>query len=84
MVALWVDPSGGFLRSISPQEKDQRMRMGIEDLEYGLGELFPTPMSVGVGLARSHRQTGVEQQHTLSRPGDQTAVGRWRNTQIMV
>jgi hypothetical protein len=61
MMALRVDPGGGLLSGISPQEKDKRMRMGIEGLEYGLGKLFPPSTGVGLGLACAHRQTGVEQ-----------------------
>ena len=65
-VALRVDVLDLRLRGFSPQHKDDGVGLGADLANDFIGECFPALALVRVGLAGTHREHGVEQQHRAS------------------
>ena len=71
-----IDEGGLLLGIAAPEEEDGVGAVGVDDGDNGVGELLPTVAGVGVGLPLPHGEGGVEQEHALVRPAQQTAAGR--------
>ena len=71
-----------LLRIAAPQDEDDRIGLGRDRADHGIGECLPAAILVARGHAHLHRQHRIEQQHALRRPMFEETVRRPRDAEI--
>ena len=67
-MAVGVDEVGFLLGVAAPKEEDDVGAVLADETYDGIGELLPAVTSMGVGLALTYGECGVEQEHALVSP----------------
>lgn len=63
-----VDERALALSIASPKEKDYIVAIIVEVLDHSVGELFPSLVSMRIGIVGANAETCVEQKHALTGP----------------
>lgn len=79
-VTLAVYAFGFLLGETSPEDKDRVGAMGVDELDNGIGKLFPAFALVRAGLVGAYGEGGVEHQHTLVGPVADISCGGYLST----
>mmetsp|Transcript_62280 Transcript_62280/g.167116 ORF Transcript_62280/g.167116 Transcript_62280/m.167116 type:complete len:251 (-) Transcript_62280:527-1279(-) len=74
LVPLGVHGLALVLRRAAPQQEHQPLPLARHRRDDGVGESFPPPLLVAVGLRAAHREHGVEHEDALLGPARQAAV----------
>ena len=75
-MAAAVDKRAFFLRVAAPEDEDEVFALFGQAADDGVGKGFPAQCGVGVGLAGTDGEDGVEQEDALFCPVLQAAVVR--------
>ena len=81
-VSSGIDQGQFFLGVCSPEHKDCVLRLRVHGAEDRVGQGLPALSLMRCGLIGSDRQHGVEEQHALFGPRDQTAGLRFGECQV--
>lgn len=73
-VFMSVDKRAFALRIAAPEHEDEVLPPGVERLDSGIGQFFPTFVLMAPGAMRFHGQGGVEEKNTLLRPRTEVAA----------
>ena len=76
--------SGLGLRMRTPEQEHTGRGRASNSLNYSVSERLPTLLGMASGLAIFYAQPGVEQQHAMLRPWNQTGLKRGRQAQIVL
>jgi hypothetical protein len=72
-----------FLGITSPKYEYKAVTVSVEFTDCSIGKLLPSLSLMGSGLTGTDRQSGIEQQHTLSGPTGKVPAHGNRLAQIV-
>ena len=73
-MALAVDNLALVLGLAPPEDEDEILALAVQCRDHGVGKGLPPLALMRSGTTILDRQTGIQQQHALSRPAFQIAV----------